>query len=107
MNLVTSVPTVAALFVLATTAGAADFEVGQKDKTFTHDSLSIQIGQSVSFKNEDDFFHNIFSLSDAATFDLGSFPQGEHREVTFDTAGTVEVECAIHPSMTMTIDVNE
>ena len=38
-------------------------------------------------------------------FDLGSYPQGEGREVTFDQAGVVEVECAIHPSMKLTIDV--
>ena len=49
----------------------------------------------------------MFSLSDAALFDLGSFPKGEHRDIQFDTAGEVEVECAIHPSMKMVIHVKE
>ena len=86
-------------------AFAEVFTVGQKDKSFTQQSLVIKVGDSVSFKNEDPFFHNVFSLSDAKLFDLGSFPQGEARTVTFDTAGKVEVECAVHPEMVMTITV--
>lgn len=81
--------------------------VGQKDKAFTVKEVEISVGDTVRFLNEDDFFHNVFSLSDAALFDLGSFPKGEHRDIQFDTAGEVEVECAIHPSMKMVIHVKE
>ena len=80
-------------------------EVGQKDKKFTVAELEVSAGDSVSFKNMDPFFHNVFSLSDAAFFDLGSYPEGQSKEVKFETAGTVEVECAIHPTMKMTIKV--
>jgi len=59
----------------------------------------------VSFPNQDPFFHNVFSLSPAKTFDLGSYPSGETRKVTFDKSGTVDVECAIHPHMHMSITV--
>lgn len=79
--------------------------VGQKNKMFTVNELTISVGDSVEFLNEDDFFHNVFSLSDAKLFDLGSFPKGESRTVVFDTPGEVEVECAIHPDMLMTIHV--
>lgn len=79
--------------------------VGQKDKDFTVSELVIEQGDVVRFENQDPFFHNVFSLSDAALFDLGSFPQGEHRDVTFEEKGTVEVECAIHPNMRMVIEV--
>lgn len=81
--------------------------VGQKNKAFTVDELTIKKGESVDFLNEDPFFHNVFSLSDAKLFDLGSFPQGESRTVVFEDAGDVEVECAIHPDMLMTIHVTE
>lgn len=81
--------------------------VGQKDKAFTVKEVEIKVGDSVRFLNEDPFFHNVFSLSDAALFDLGSFPKDEYRDITFDTAGDVEVECAIHPSMKMVIHVKE
>ncbi len=79
--------------------------VGQKDKQFSVKSLTVNVGDSVEFKNEDSFFHNVFSLSDAQMFDLGSYPQGESKSVIFEQAGTIEVECAIHPSMQMVINV--
>lgn len=92
------------------TVVAGEFEIGQKDKTFIQngspvESLSITTGDIVKFKNHDPFFHNVFSLSDAKTFDLGSFPAGQHKDVQFDVPGTVEVECAIHPQMLLKIEV--
>ncbi len=86
-------------------ADAAEYEVVQKNKTFSVKELTIKAGDTVKFTNEDEFFHNVFSLSDLKTFDLGSYPKGEYKSITFDKAGKVEVECAIHPSMLMTINV--
>ncbi len=79
--------------------------MGQQNKRFTVKHLKIKVGDTVQFINEDPFFHNVFSLSDAKTFDLGSYPKGQSKSVTFDKAGRVEVECAIHPTMRMVIDV--
>jgi plastocyanin len=95
------------VFVLCvdTSAFGADYTVDQKDKSFSAGKLTLQKGDTVNFRNSDPFFHNVFSLSDAKTFDLGSYPQGQVRSITFNRAGTVEVECAIHPQMTMTIEV--
>jgi len=81
--------------------------VGQKDKQFTVEELSIKKGDTVVFGNDDPFFHNVFSLSSASTFDLGSYPKGDSKSVVFSEAGEVEVECAIHPSMRMKIQVEE
>jgi plastocyanin len=86
------------------------YVVEQKDKTFIHkgtkaETLKVKVGAVVEFKNLDPYFHNVFSLSDAKLFDLGSYPQGQSRSVTFDKPGKVEVECAIHPLMKMTIEV--
>jgi len=92
---------------VALAAYAADHVVAQKDKQFSVRTLKIKVGDSVTFRNDDPYFHNIFSLSSARTFDLGSFPKGESRSVTFDKAGTVDVECAIHPQMKMTIEVGK
>jgi plastocyanin len=94
-------------FLLSNIALAENFEVGQTDKQFTQSSMQIKVGDTVRFTNNDPFFHNVFSLSDAQMFDLGSYPKGESRDVKFDTAGEVEVECAIHPEMRMTIQVQE
>jgi len=86
-------------------ATSAEYEVGQKDKQFTVLAMTIKQGDTVNFVNQDPFFHNVFSLSDASFFDLGSYPEGEFKTVTFDEKGQIEVECAIHPSMLMTIIV--
>jgi len=99
-----------ALVLVSANATAKNFEVDQKNKTFVMDGakveeLSIHVGDKVNFKNLDPWFHNIFSLSDTKTFDLGSYPQGEFRSVTFTKPGEVEVECAIHPQMYMILKV--
>lgn len=89
---------------------AAEFLVDQHNKTFEKDGaaidkLTINVGDVIRFRNEDPFFHNIFSLSDLKTFDLGSFPKGESKTVTFDQAGVIEIECAIHPEMFLELTV--
>ena len=84
---------------------AAEHEVGQKNKQFTKKELTINVGDTVSFPNQDPFFHNVFSLSEVKTFDLGSYPKGETKKLVFEKAGKIDVECAIHPNMQMTITV--
>lgn len=98
--------TLAALGVAAT-ASADSYKVDQQNKSFSETSMTIKVGDSVEFYNSDPFFHNVFSLSDAKFFDLGSYPAGESKTVEFDTPGTVHVECSIHPEMQMDIEVTE
>lgn len=86
---------------------AAEHEVAQENKQFTVEELTIAKGDTVHFPNHDPFFHNVFSLSEVEMFDLGSYPQGESKAITFETPGTVDVECAIHPNMRMQIHVQE
>lgn len=88
-------------------AQAREFDVAQKDKKFSQGSLAIKVGDAINFRNEDNVSHNVFSLSDAKTFDLGSYPQGQSRKITFDKAGSVEVECAIHPDMKLMVEVQK
>jgi plastocyanin len=104
MKLTTMILSVS-LLVQGSLAFAETHEVGQKNKEFTISALTLKKGDKVKFINQDAFFHNVFSLSDAAMFDLGSFPEGQFKEVAFDEVGRVEVECAIHPNMKMVINV--
>ncbi len=89
---------------------AKDITIDQKNKTFLMnnkkvEALTVNQGDTIHFTNQDPWFHNIFSLSDLKTFDLGSYPKGESRPVTFDKRGTVEIECAIHPNMFLEVNV--
>lgn len=99
---------IAVLFAQA--AFAAEYTVLQKDKTFMKgkkalEKMTVKKGDVINFKNEDPFFHNVFSLTDIQTFDLGSYPAGKSKSVKFEKKGTVEVECAIHPQMFMEVVV--
>ena len=40
-------------------------------ETFEPRVLAVTQGSTVEFPNDDPFFHNVFSLSRAASFDLG------------------------------------
>jgi plastocyanin len=101
------------LFACAALAGglllqpafAADHLVIQKDKKFAVNELNIKVGDKVTFRNEDTLAHNIFSLSDLMSFDLGTYGPGQSKELVFPKPGKVEVECAIHPGMKMTVNV--
>lgn len=97
--------TAALLAAFAPAAFADAVTVSQKNKSFSEAAVRIQAGDTVVFKNEDAFYHNIFSLSGTEVFDLGSFGEGESREHRFESPGHYEVECAIHPEMKMVVDV--
>jgi plastocyanin len=95
------------LAALAVQAQAGEHVVTQKGKAFSTRKITVQQGDSVRFQNDDPFAHNIFSLSDVKSFDLGSYGQGQSKAVVMDKAGTIDVECAVHPDMKMTIEVRK
>jgi hypothetical protein len=59
----------------------------------------------VEFPNFDPYFHNVFSLSRGASFDLGRFPRGESRARTFTHTGLIKVYCHLHSHMSASIMV--
>lgn len=71
----------------------------QKDKRFIPHVLAIPVGATVEFRNDDDLFHNVFSLSKPNDFDLGLYKSGAQREQVFSTPGPVQLLCNIHASM--------
>jgi len=104
--MINTIAAVAAGLFAATTL-AAEFEVVQLNKAFGVSELKVKVGDTVNFKNNDAFAHNIYSLSDVKNFDLGSYQSGQTRKVVFDKPGTVDVECALHPGMKMTISIQK
>ncbi len=82
---------------------AAPLVVEQRDSTFVPHVLPVVRGSTVEFPNRDLVFHNVFSLSHPKTFDLGRYPSGESRAVTFDEPGIVKVFCHIHSDMSAVV----
>jgi plastocyanin len=71
----------------------------QERSTFVPHVLAVARGTTVDFPNSDPVFHNVFSLSKPASFDLGRYPRGESRSVRFEEPGMVKVFCQIHSDM--------
>ena len=79
--------------------------IDQLQRRFEPDVVAIPVGSSVSFTNSDPIFHNVFSLSKWKSFDLGNYPKGQSRTVTFQESGVVQVYCHLHPNMSAAIVV--
>lgn len=77
----------------------------QHGGVFAPHVLPVLAGSTVDFPNDDPFYHNVFSLSRAREFDLGRFPRGESKRVTFPKPGVVQVFCHIHADMSAYIIV--
>lgn len=71
----------------------------QRNLTFYPHVLAVRVGTTVEFPNHDRVFHNVFSFRDGKRFDLGLYPVGAVREVTFGKAGLSRLFCNIHPEM--------
>jgi plastocyanin len=79
--------------------------IRQEGETFLPRVVAATRGSTIDFPNGDPVFHNVFSLSSAATFDLGRYPMGRSKSVTLDKAGLVKVYCHIHSQMSASIVV--
>jgi len=73
--------------------------VDQREMKFIPRVSAVLVGTTVDFPNNDKVWHNVFSTSEAKKFDLGLYPSGQSRSVTFDKAGVVRILCNVHPSM--------
>jgi plastocyanin len=86
-------------------SGFVKASIEQRDRRFVPDLVVIPAGSTVSFPNLDPIFHNVFSLSKAKSFDLGNYPKGQTRLVTFPAPGVVAMYCHLHSNMAATIVV--
>jgi plastocyanin len=75
----------------------------QEGERFAPHILPVVRGTTVDFPNRDALFHNVFSLSRTKDFDLGRYPRGASRSVTFERPGIVQVFCHIHSDMSAVV----
>jgi plastocyanin len=85
------------------TLPVAKVELHQRNEMFVPHVVAITKGSTVEFPNDDPFFHNVFSLSSAAKFNLGRYPRGQTRPWKFTRTGLVKVFCDIHSHMSASI----
>jgi plastocyanin len=82
---------------------AADGSVTIADFAFAPSSVTVNVGDSVTWTNEDDVAHT--ATADDGSFDTGNIENGESGTATFDEAGTFEYFCQPHPNMRGTVVV--
>ena len=92
-----------ALVVAATVAVAATRAVSIAGFAFSPTSITINVGDRVTWTNTDAVAHTATATSGA--FDTGNIDQGESATVRFTQPGTYSYICTPHPSMTGTIRV--
>lgn len=81
--------------------------VDQVRLTFVPHVLPVVVGTTVSFPNNDEVGHNVYSPSPAKRFNLGVYPHGVVRQITFDKPGEVALLCNVHEQMSAYVLVLE
>ncbi len=85
---------------LTNVVSVATRRVAQQGAVFLPHVLPVVVGTTVEWPNDDEIYHNVFSMSDAKRFDLGLYKGNPpEKRVTFDKPGRVDVFCSIHENM--------
>jgi plastocyanin len=95
-----------AVCVLTVSASAAELIVGQKDKQFSQESVTIKKGDKIRFVNNDTVTHNITVRDPSGATKSGIVEKpGDEVSEDFGATGDHEVRCLIHPKMKLTVKV--
>lgn len=82
--------------------------VEQRGATFSPHILPVVVGTTVEWPNKDKIFHNVFSMSETDSFDLGLYEGNPpEKRWKFDKPGRVDVYCSIHTQMSCVVLVLE
>lgn len=85
-------------------------QILQNDATFTPEVTAVTVGSTVQFINNDPFFHNVFSLTPGARFNIGRRPTGDVYSQKIpplswkvEGLGPISLYCDIHSQMSAVI----
>ena len=92
-----------AAWVAAGTALAADGSVTIANFAFDPATVTMNVGDSVTWNNQDGTAHT--ATAGDGSFNTGNIAAGGSATVTFDTAGTFAYACSIHPQMSGSVVV--
>ena len=86
-------------------SGAADASVRIQGMRFSPARIEVAPGTAVEWVQQDAMPHTV-ALEDAGTVS-DVLSRGDRYTMTFDTPGTYDYSCSIHPSMRGTVVVTE
>lgn len=81
---------------------AADRTVTISGFSFSPNTVTVNVGDTVTWTNQDPSTHTATS---SGNFNTGNVPEGGSKSVTFNSAGTFDYICTIHPTMQGTVVV--
>jgi plastocyanin len=83
------------------TGGAA--QISMKNIAFTPADVTVKVGQTVTWTNDDAAQHDV--VANDGTFKSDLLGTGQTFSFTFTKAGTFAYYCAVHPQMKGTVTV--
>lgn len=90
----------------ATAWATQEIVVSQKQRAFQPNDIALRRGDTLRIVNDDgELLHHAFIRSERMNFDSGEQEPGSAVRVRFTSAGTFQVNCAIHPRMRLTVTV--
>jgi plastocyanin len=84
---------------VAPPAAAATHTVMMQDYAFTSASLTVRVGDTVTWMQHDTAPHDVVTTSAPVTFGSPQLSQGQSWSYTFRTPGTYAYYCSVHPDM--------
>jgi plastocyanin len=91
--------------VYAATALPAETRASIDNFTFKPDTITVPVGTTVVWENNDDIPHTVVSLN--GTFRSQALDTEDKFSFTFGKAGTFEYFCSLHPHMKGKVVVNQ
>ena len=81
------------------------------DKAYSPNPVEVKVGGGVTWANDDSQIHTATSGSagsaySGSVFDSGILSPGATFDIVFDTAGTYDYYCTMHPQMVGTVNVS-
>lgn len=84
---------------------AGRYSIITLNKRFDPQVIVVPAGSTVSFPNQDEILHNVFSTTPGMNFDLGLYGEGQSAETVFNRAVVVQIFCNVHHSMNTNVVV--
>jgi len=108
MIVMTTIITSMIIYACSKSSGSANNSgsgnnVSIKNFAFSVSSLSVNSGVTVTWTNNDATTHTV--TADDNSFDSGDIAPGKTFSKTFNSAGTFNYHCKIHPGMTAAVVV--
>ena len=82
----------------ASPAAVAPNTVGMKNLRFAPDRLTVAVGETVTWRNDESLDHNVVART-GASFRSRAFGRGGTYTFTPEAPGTIDYVCTLHPGM--------